>query len=89
MQCCSAVCLLVSHSIVHRDIAARNFLVTESLKILLSDFGLSKQIEKEDGIYIWLFCCFCVCCLLFVVSLLVFPSIVHRDIASEKFLVTV
>jgi serine/threonine protein kinase len=42
---------LESASIVHRDIAARNFLVTDNLKVLLSDFGMSKQLEKGDGMY--------------------------------------
>jgi len=29
-------------SLIHRDIAARNFLLTETLKIKLSDFGMAK-----------------------------------------------
>jgi serine/threonine protein kinase len=43
--------LLESASIIHRDLAARNFLVTENLKVLLSDFGMSKQLVHDDAIY--------------------------------------
>eukprot|EP00494_Astrolonche_serrata_P023163 UN23421 len=43
------------HKVIHRDIAARNFLVTDSLGVVTSDFGLMKEttqfsstVEKND-----------------------------------------
>lgn len=49
------LCLL---KIIHRDIAARNFLVNEHGRVLLCDFGLSRRLppsaeyeEKSGGVY--------------------------------------
>jgi serine/threonine protein kinase len=42
-DCCSAVATLQSVEIIHRDIAARNFLLTKFLQVKLSDFGMAKQ----------------------------------------------
>jgi len=44
IECCSAIVVLQESNIIHRDIAARNFLLTEFLKVKLSDFGMSKQL---------------------------------------------
>lgn len=36
--------------IVHRDLAVRNLLLTSTLEIKISDFGLARAIQKgEDG----------------------------------------
>ena len=42
---------LHQHKIVHRDLASRNFLVTSKRRILVSDFGLSRGLQRstEDG----------------------------------------
>jgi len=42
IDCAAAVFVLESSGILHRDIAARNFLLTDALKVKLSDFGMSK-----------------------------------------------
>jgi serine/threonine protein kinase len=42
ITCTEAIAFLHSRDIIHRDIAARNFLLTRSLDVKLSDFGMSK-----------------------------------------------
>jgi len=42
-ECCIAVSSLHKQNIIHRDIAARNFLLTSTLRVKLSDFGMAKQ----------------------------------------------
>jgi len=56
IQCCLCLVPLETNSVVHRDIAVRNFLLTDNnLKVLLSDFGLAKQLKTIDqgsgGVY--------------------------------------
>ena len=49
--CCSAsaVAYLHSASIVHRDIAARNFLLSSPFSIYLADFGLSRLLPSNQS----------------------------------------
>jgi len=47
-QLASAVSYLHSRQFVHRDIAARNCLVSTSRCVKLSDFGMSKLLEEEQ-----------------------------------------
>uniref|UniRef100_A0AC34FV90 Protein kinase domain-containing protein n=1 Tax=Panagrolaimus sp. ES5 TaxID=591445 RepID=A0AC34FV90_9BILA len=47
-QIASAVTYLHSRAFVHRDIAARNVLVTNSRCVKLSDFGMSKLLAEEE-----------------------------------------
>jgi serine/threonine protein kinase len=42
ITCTESIAFLHSRDIIHRDIAARNFLLTASLDVKLSDFGMSK-----------------------------------------------
>lgn len=48
ISCTKSVQFLHSRQIIHRDIAARNFLVTTSMEIKLSDFGMSR---KQENVY--------------------------------------
>jgi serine/threonine protein kinase len=45
------VIALESTFVLHRDIAARNFLVTDKLEVLLSDFGMAVPLANKDAIY--------------------------------------
>jgi serine/threonine protein kinase len=42
---------LHTHSILHRDISARNFLVSECGRVLVSDFGLSRHVDAHEDSY--------------------------------------
>ncbi|XP_019853335.1 PREDICTED: epidermal growth factor receptor-like [Amphimedon queenslandica] len=42
---------LESKSLVHRDLAARNVLVQSHLKVLITDFGLTRFIEPDESHY--------------------------------------
>lgn len=48
-QAASAVIALEESDIVHRDIAARNFLVDAGFHVKLSDFGMSRQVHASEG----------------------------------------
>ena len=43
---------LHTHGIVHRDIALRNFLVSRENRVLICDFGLSRDVNPESGAYV-------------------------------------
>jgi serine/threonine protein kinase len=40
----TALIALENNNYIHRDIAARNFLLTNDLRVKLSDFGMAKQV---------------------------------------------
>ena len=52
VRICTRVCLTVSVRLhfqcVHRDVATRNVLVAEGYVLKISDFGLARDIYKED-----------------------------------------
>lgn len=50
-QLCLALCYLEQKSFVHRDVAARNILVSDLHTIKLADFGLSRMVEHEQSYY--------------------------------------
>jgi serine/threonine protein kinase len=47
--CTECVQFLHSREIIHRDIAARNFLLTTTLQVKMSDFGMSKMSDYYYG----------------------------------------
>lgn len=50
-QLCKALSYLESRNFVHRDVAARNILVSDINTIKLADFGLSRSIEDQHSYY--------------------------------------
>ncbi|XP_066930662.1 focal adhesion kinase 1-like isoform X2 [Clytia hemisphaerica] len=50
-QLCTALSYLESRNFVHRDVAARNILVSDINTIKLGDFGLSRSIEDHHSYY--------------------------------------
>lgn len=54
-QLSSALSYLDSRKFVHRDIAARNVLVSSDRCVKLSDFGLSRWID-DDSFYTGIYC---------------------------------
>lgn len=51
-QLSSALAYLDEHKFVHRDIAARNLLLTNEHTVKLGDFGLSRKIKETDTYYV-------------------------------------
>jgi serine/threonine protein kinase len=51
-----SVVILEEKKALHRDIAARNFLLTEDLVVKLSDFGMAKQSEEVNFLSISISC---------------------------------
>lgn len=51
-QIASALSYLHDRQYLHRDVAARNCLVSNPYCVKLSDFGLSRRIDKFEDIYI-------------------------------------
>lgn len=48
-EICSGMCYLVEKNVIHRDLAARNVLLDSSLKVRISDFGMSRV--QQNSIY--------------------------------------
>uniref|UniRef100_A0A7M5XCJ5 receptor protein-tyrosine kinase n=2 Tax=Clytia hemisphaerica TaxID=252671 RepID=A0A7M5XCJ5_9CNID len=46
-QICDGLCFLASKNIIHRDIAARNVLVTSDFTMKIADFGLARSLNKD------------------------------------------
>jgi len=42
-----ALCVLQNANIVHRDIAARNYLVDDQKQVKLSDFGMARVVNSD------------------------------------------
>lgn len=50
-QIASALSYLHDHQYLHRDVAARNCLVSNPHCVKLSDFGLSRRLNKCEDVY--------------------------------------
>jgi len=46
-QAAVSLCVLQTNDVVHRDIAARNYLVTEDKQVKLSDFGMARLTRND------------------------------------------
>ena len=42
---------LKSRNLIHRDLAARNVLVQNRIKVLITDFGLSRLVQSDESVY--------------------------------------
>ena len=47
-ECAEGLCFLHSRGFVHRDVAARNVLVSSGLQCKISDFGMSRDTENSE-----------------------------------------
>ena len=45
----SGMKFLADHEFIHRDLACRNCLVTESKAVKIADFGLSRELQQYSG----------------------------------------
>lgn len=50
-QISDALCYLSSHKFVHRDVAARNVLITRAFTAKLGDFGLCHSLDSHNGLH--------------------------------------
>lgn len=48
-QVIAGILYLHSHNILHRDISLSNLLLTKSMQVKISDFGLATQLSSHDG----------------------------------------
>ena len=53
-DCCEGLAHVHSLGFIHRDVAARNVLVSSEMRCKISDFGLAREIEDDDT-------CECMC----------------------------
>jgi len=49
VDACEGVIHLHLNHLIHRDIAARNFLIHEDGRVLVADFGMSRELEVDKG----------------------------------------
>ena len=52
-QICRGMHYLSGQRCIHRDLAARNILVDSSLMLKIADFGLARELGKENSYYFW------------------------------------
>ena len=45
------MCFLSSHNVVHRDLSARNILVTNDMQVKIADFGMAKKMGDKESEY--------------------------------------
>ncbi|RYD29289.1 MAG: hypothetical protein EOP86_21945, partial [Verrucomicrobiaceae bacterium] len=48
-QLCSALAYAHSRGVIHQDVSCRNCLIDESGRLILADFGISRQFAEERG----------------------------------------
>ena len=47
-DCCEGLAHVHSLGFIHRDVAARNVLVSSEMRCKISDFGLARELEDDD-----------------------------------------
>ncbi|EGD73799.1 TK/RTKC protein kinase [Salpingoeca rosetta] len=50
-DCCEGLAHVHGKGFIHRDVAARNVLLSSEMRCKISDFGLAREIEEDDTYY--------------------------------------
>eukprot|EP00043_Microstomoeca_roanoka_P011985 m.113350 g.113350 ORF g.113350 m.113350 type:complete len:2370 (-) comp15356_c3_seq2:346-7455(-) len=50
-DCCDGLAHVHSKGFIHRDVAARNVLLSSEMRCKISDFGLAREMEEDDTYY--------------------------------------
>lgn len=47
-DCCEGLAHVHEKGFIHRDVAARNVLISSEMRCKIADFGLAREIEEDD-----------------------------------------